>query len=99
MVTIDVPYYGIVTTERYNVIDFCDTPFYIFGVFVLFYYNIKLSKMQFMYFVSTIIYLVFKWLKLDVGYTMFFVWNYFILIGIPLIVYLEDKINYDRFKK
>jgi len=99
IVTIDIPYYGIVTTERYNIIDFCDTPFYFIGALVLVYYNFKLSKMQLTYFATCIIYLFFKWLKLDVGYAMFFVWNYFILIGIPLLVYLESRINYERFKR
>jgi len=98
IVTIDIPYCGIVTTERYNVIDFCDTPFYYFGALVLLYYNVKLSKMQLIYFGTCVVYLIFKAVKLDVGYTMFFVWNYLIL-SIPLLVYLESRINYDKFKK
>jgi len=98
IVTIDIPYFKTITDTRANIIDFCDTPFYIFGVLVFIWYNFKLSKMQFTYFLTCGIFLFFKWLKLDVGYYMFFVWNYLIL-AIPLLVWLEQFINYDYFRK
>lgn len=97
-ITIDIPFYGLTTTERYNIIDLLDTPFYILGAIVLIYYNFRLSKMQLTYFYTCFIFLCFKWLKLDVGYYMFFVWNYLIL-SIPFWVYLENFINYDYFKR
>jgi hypothetical protein len=98
IVTITIPYFGTYTSERYNFIDFIDTPFYFFGVFVWVYYNVKLSKMQSTYFKTVLLYLIFKYAKLNVGYTMFFVWNY-IILSIPLWVYIVSKINYDRFKR
>jgi hypothetical protein len=97
VITIDIPYLGTYTSERYNFIDFFDAPFYFFGVFVWLYYNTKLSKMQMTYFVTVLIYVIFKKLNLNVGYTMFFVWNYLIL-SIPLLVYFEGKINYEKFR-
>jgi len=97
-ITIDTYYWGEITTERANFINFIDTPFYIFGVLVFIYYNVKLSKMQITYFFTSAFYLVFKWINPDVGYYMFFVWNYVIIIGFPAVVYLESIINYDRYK-
>lgn len=93
IVRVNLPFYGITKTERYNVIDFYDTPFYILGALIFIYYNFKLSKMQFTYFVTAVLVLVFKWAKLDVGYVMFFVWNYIIIVGIPLLVYFENTKN------
>lgn len=100
-VTINLYYFGEVTTERYNIFDFIDTPFYLFGLLVFLHYNWpgKLTKMQKTYFYTCAISLAFKWLNFDVSYTMFFVWNSFIIVGIPLMVFIEDKLNYERFRK
>jgi len=99
IVTLDLGYFGTYTSERYNFIDFLDTPFYFLGVCFFFYTYRKQSKMQTTYFATALIFLINKYLKLDFGYTMFFVWNYFIILGIPFFIWLTDNINYDRFKR
>jgi hypothetical protein len=80
VVTLDLGYFGTYTSERYNFIDFADTPFYFLGVFCFFWTYKKQSKIQKTYFATALLFLINKYLNLDFGYTMFFVWNYLILL-------------------
>jgi len=99
VITLDLGILGKYTSEIYNFIDLFDTPFYFFGLFAFFYTLPKQSKMQKVYFITSLIFIVVKVLNLDFGYTMFFVYNYFIIIGTPLISLAVINLNYNRFKK
>jgi len=99
VITLDLWIFGKYTSERYNFIDFFDTPFYFFGLFAFFYTLHKQSKMQKVYFATALVFLIVKFLNLDFGYTMFFVFNYSIIIGIPLISLAIINLNYNKYKK
>lgn len=99
VVTLDLGIFGKYTSEIYNFIDFFDTPFYFIGLICFFHTLHKQSKMQKVYFATALLFVIVKFLELDLGYTMFFVFNYFIVLGVPLICLAIMNINYNKFKK
>lgn len=87
------------TTERYNVIDLLDTPFYILMFITIMYYSFwnklnKLTLFQKQCFAFSFFYLGFKLLNfyLDCNYQTFMMWN-LIIIFMPFVLLIDRKIN------
>jgi len=87
------------TTERYNVIDLIDTPFYIAMFITIIYYAFwnklnKLTLFQKHCFAFSFFYLAFKLLNfyLECNYQTFMMWN-LIIIFMPLVLLIDRKIN------
>jgi len=94
----EVTFLGI-TTERYNVIDFLDTPFYVVMLLTIMYYAFwnklhKLTIFQKQSFMFCFVYLFFKIINiyLQFNYQTFMFWN-LLIIFMPLILLIDRKVN------
>jgi len=86
-------------TERYNVIDLLDTPFYIAMFITISYYAFwnklnKLTIFQKQCFAFSFFYLAFKFLNfyLECNYQTFMFWN-LIIIFMPLLLLIDRRVN------
>jgi len=102
IITMYIPFYGIIKSERYNFMDFIDTPFYLVALYVILFCRKKITYMQKVSIICLFPYLVFKIVNmnlLNLGYKDFMFWNLFFLLIVPIVLFLESKINYDKFNK
>jgi len=93
-------------TNRYNVFDYCDIPFYILGLFVFFWYWSKdfkpLTRFQLDCFRTTIYFVIFKFANQEILHLSFWqliISAYLIVVGFPLGLWISRNFNYSRFKK
>lgn len=95
IITFYVPFKGIITDKRQNIIDYFDIPFYVIcAIHVLIYWK-KYTFNAKVYFSSVVVYLGFKVLDNYVlfSFNAFVFYNLLILVFVPLAIIIDKNLN------